>query len=112
MARPLPPPGPGGARTAENRPHGDPNRAGNQAFGYIVAGVLFYGAVGYGLDRWLGTSLLVVLGILAGAGLGIYMTFKRFTIPADAPAGAPAARSGGQADTQAPAQTHVRQETR
>ena len=30
---------------------------------------------------WLGTSFLVVLGILAGAGLGIYMTFKRFGGP-------------------------------
>ena len=48
------------------------------AFGYLVAGVLFYGAVGWALDRWLGTSFLVVIGILFGAGLGIYMTFSRF----------------------------------
>ena len=79
MARPLPPPGPGGARPAEDRPHGDPW----QAFGYIVAGVMFYGAIGYGLDRWLETSFLVVLGILGGAALGIYMTFKRFDISTD-----------------------------
>lgn len=79
MARPHPPTGSGGARPAEDRPQGDPW----QAFGYIVAGVAFYGAIGYLLDRWLGTSLLVVLGIFAGAGLGIYMTFKRFDISTD-----------------------------
>lgn len=55
-------------------PAGDPWHA----FGYLVAGVFFYGAVGWALDRWLGTSFLVVIGILFGAGLGIYMTFSRF----------------------------------
>ncbi|HET7533552.1 MAG TPA: hypothetical protein VF012_01715 [Nocardioidaceae bacterium] len=37
-----------------------------------------YGFLGWLADRWLGTSFLVVVGILAGAGLGIYMTFARF----------------------------------
>lgn len=55
-------------------PGGDPWHA----FGYLVSGVLFYGVVGWALDRWLGTSFLVVIGILLGAGLGIYMTFARF----------------------------------
>ena len=74
MARPLPPPGPIGARPAEDRPQGDPWHA----FGYLVAGVLTYGAIGFGLDAWLGTGFLVAVGILLGAVLGIYMTFKRF----------------------------------
>jgi len=52
------------------RAQGDPW----QAFGYIVGGVGFYGGVGYLLDRWWGTSFLVVVGILAGAVLGIYLT--------------------------------------
>lgn len=55
-------------------PSGDPWRA----FGYITAGVMVYGLVGWGLDRWLGTSFLVAIGILVGAGLGIYMTYARF----------------------------------
>jgi uncharacterized protein YneF (UPF0154 family) len=29
------------------------------------------------LDRWLGTSWLVVIGILLGAALGLYLTWKR-----------------------------------
>lgn len=49
-----------------------------QAFGYLVAGVLFYGIGGWLLDRWLDTRFLVVVGVLFGAGLGIYMSFGRF----------------------------------
>lgn len=52
------------------------------AFGYLVAGVAFYGVLGWLADRWLGTSFLVVVGILCGAGLGIYLTTKRFTMSA------------------------------
>ena len=55
-------------------PAGDPWHA----FGYLVAGVGMYGLLGWLADRWLGTSFLVVAGILGGAGLGIYMTFARF----------------------------------
>jgi hypothetical protein len=46
--------------------------------------VLVYGLLGWLADRWLGTSFLVVLGILAGAGLGLYMTFVRFNWAQDA----------------------------
>jgi F0F1-type ATP synthase assembly protein I len=48
------------------------------AFGYLVAGVVMYGFLGWLADRWLGTTFLVVVGILLGAGLGIYLTIKRF----------------------------------
>jgi ATP synthase protein I len=58
----------------EERPKGDPWHA----FGYIVAGVAFYGFLGWLADRWLGTRYLVAIGILVGAALGIYMTFARF----------------------------------
>ena len=54
--------------------HGDPWLA----FGHLVSGVLLYGAIGWALDRWWGTSFLVVIGILFGAGLGIYLTWARF----------------------------------
>lgn len=58
----------------EEKSKGDPWHA----FGYLVAGVAFYGFLGWLADRWLGTSYLVVVGILAGAGLGVYMTAVRF----------------------------------
>jgi ATP synthase protein I len=53
------------------------------AFGYLVAGVALYGFVGWLLDRWWGTSFMVVIGILLGAGLAIYQTFARFRAPAE-----------------------------
>lgn len=55
-------------------PKGDPWHA----FGYIVSGVAFYGVLGWLADRWLGTEFLVAIGIMIGAGLGIYLTFSRF----------------------------------
>ena len=60
----------------EEKPKGDPWHA----FGYITAGVAFYGLLGWLADRWLGTDFLVAVGILAGAALGIYMTAARFRI--------------------------------
>jgi F0F1-type ATP synthase assembly protein I len=51
-----------------------------QAFAYLVSGVAFYGLLGWLADRWLGTSFLVAVGILLGAVLGIYMTWRRFSV--------------------------------
>ena len=55
-------------------PQGDPWHA----FGYLVSGVFLYGFLGWLADRWLGTGFLVVIGILLGAGFGLYLTIKRF----------------------------------
>lgn len=60
----------------EEKPQGDPWHA----FGYVVAGVAFYGFLGWLLDRWLDTTFLVAVGILVGAALGIYMTAARFRV--------------------------------
>jgi ATP synthase protein I len=66
----------------DEKPKGDPWHA----FGYVVAGVAFYGLLGWLGDQWLGTRFLVAVGILAGAALGIYMTAARFrTDPPDSP---------------------------
>ena len=69
MARQLPP-----TASSDESPKGDPWHA----FGYIVSGVGVYGLAGWALDRWLGTDFLVAIGILVGAGFGIYMTYARF----------------------------------
>lgn len=74
MAPHIPPSSRTDSSLDEDRPKGDPWHA----FGYLVSGVFLYGAIGWALDRWLGTSFLVAIGILAGAGLGLYMTFVRF----------------------------------
>lgn len=58
---------------------GDPWRA----FSYLVTGVGFYGLVGWGLDQYFGTTFLVILGIVLGAGLGVYLTWKAFPSQTD-----------------------------
>lgn len=69
MARQLPP-----TASSDDSPKGDPWHA----FGYVVSGVGVYGLAGWALDRWLATTFLVAIGILVGAGFGIYMTYARF----------------------------------
>lgn len=65
---------------AEQEPAHPEFRTGDpwHAFGYLVAGVAFYGLLGWLADRWLGTSFLVALGITLGAVLGVYLTWSRF----------------------------------
>lgn len=48
------------------------------AFGYLVAGVAVYGFAGWALGRWLHAPYLVPIGILVGAGFGLYLVFNRF----------------------------------
>jgi ATP synthase protein I len=53
----------------------------NAAFsiiGYLLSGLLFWGGVGLGLDKLLGTSFLLLTGLLVGAGSGIYLVWLRF----------------------------------
>ncbi len=70
----------------ERGPQGDPWHA----FGYVVSGVAFYGFIGWGVDRWLGTSFWVAVGIVFGAALGIYLTISRFdALPRRSPAPSP-----------------------
>jgi F0F1-type ATP synthase assembly protein I len=50
------------------------------AFGYLVAGVLFYGVMGWLLSTWLHADYWIPIGILVGAGFGMYMVFARYRI--------------------------------
>ena len=45
---------------------------------YLLAGPLGFGAAGYGLDRWWGTSFLVAIGVLVGMGLALYVIWLRY----------------------------------
>jgi ATP synthase protein I len=69
MSQQSPPPA-----SSDDQPHGDPWHA----FGYISSGVAVYGVLGWLADQWLGTTFLVAVGILVGAGFGLYMTWARF----------------------------------
>ncbi len=48
------------------------------AFGYLVAGIGFYGFLGWALGRWLSISYLTPLGIVLGAAFGLYLIFHRY----------------------------------
>lgn len=73
MSQPDPAPDPPSEKPKE-KSQGDPWHA----HGYLVSGVFLYGFLGWLADRWLGTSFLVAIGVLLGAGLGLYLTIKRF----------------------------------
>ena len=67
----------------QSRPPDSPDRPPSadpwQGFGYLVAGVGVYGLLGWLADRWLGTSFLVAVGIVVGAGFGLWLTIARYT---------------------------------
>ena len=46
--------------------------------GYLLSGLLFWGGVGWALDKWLGTTFLLLVGLILGAGSGIYLVWLRF----------------------------------
>lgn len=48
------------------------------AFGLIAAGVLFYGAIGWALAAWLHARILIAVGIVFGAGLGLWSVYWRY----------------------------------
>ena len=51
---------------------------GMRVLSYLLSGVLFYGFLGWLGDHFLGTHFLVPVGILLGAGFGVYTIIKRF----------------------------------
>jgi len=65
---------------------------GMRVLAYLISGVLLYGGLGWVGDHYLHTQFLLPVGIVLGAGLGIYSTIRRLaamdvaTRPADASA--------------------------
>ena len=49
-----------------------------RAFAYLLTGPLVYGGIGFGLDRWLGTSFLLPVGIVGGMALSLYLIWFRY----------------------------------
>lgn len=45
---------------------------------YLLAGPLTFGGIGYGLDRWLGTTWVVAVGVLFGMALSLYVIWLRY----------------------------------
>ncbi len=57
--------------------HRDDNAA-YSIVGYLLSGLLFWGGVGWALDKWLGTDYLVLAGRILGAGAALYLVWLRF----------------------------------
>ncbi len=47
-------------------------------FGYMLSGLLIWGGIGYGLDRWLHTGYFLLGGLLLGKGSALYLIWLRF----------------------------------
>jgi F0F1-type ATP synthase assembly protein I len=45
---------------------------------YLISGPVMFGALGWGLDTWLGTSWLVAVGIVGGMALSLYLVWFRY----------------------------------
>ena len=46
--------------------------------GYLLSGLLIWGGIGWGLDKWLGTAYFLLVGLLLGAGASLYLVWLRF----------------------------------
>lgn len=51
---------------------------GTRVVSYLISGPVAYGAIGYGLDRWLGTEFLLPVGVLLGFFLSLYIVWVRY----------------------------------
>ena len=58
---------------------------GLRVLSYLIAGVLVYGLLGWVGDHFLGTEFLLPVGIVAGAGFGVYVVIRRFGQVSDTP---------------------------
>lgn len=47
-------------------------------FGYMLSGLLIWGGIGYGLDKWLDTGFFLLAGLLLGMGSALYLIWLRF----------------------------------
>jgi hypothetical protein len=73
-------------------PGGDPWAA----FGYVVAGVLFYGMLGWGVAALTHADYWIAIGIVIGAGFGMYLVFSQYMV-----------RESGSTDTKPRRKTEI-----
>ena len=65
----------------EKRPPEDPQIREVDAWAvvsHLLAGVILYGGIGWLLDEWLGTRGFVGVGIVLGAGAGVWLVWLRY----------------------------------
>lgn len=55
------------------------------AGGYLLSGLIIFGALGLVLDRWSGTNFLTPVGLVLGMLLGGYLVYVRIVREPDGP---------------------------
>jgi ATP synthase protein I len=52
--------------------------AGLRVLSILISGMVFYGGLGWILDRWLQTSWCLPVGIIVGTAAGVYLVIARY----------------------------------
>lgn len=65
------------------RTHGEPKGAdqggdGWTVIAYLLSGLLAYGLAGWALDQWLGTKVLMPIGLILGGVASVYLVYIRY----------------------------------
>lgn len=45
---------------------------------YLLSGLIFWGGAGWLLDRWLGTKIFLLVGLVLGAAASLYLIWLRY----------------------------------
>jgi F0F1-type ATP synthase assembly protein I len=48
------------------------------ALGLVIAGVFFWGGIGWLVARWLDSRIFILVGTLAGVGAALYLVWVRY----------------------------------
>ncbi|WP_435203192.1 AtpZ/AtpI family protein [Janibacter sp. GS2] len=64
--------------TSRPNPTAQADAMGSTVLAYLITGPLLFGGLGWLVDRWLGVTLFVAVGILAGMGLSLYIIWLRY----------------------------------
>jgi ATP synthase protein I len=62
----------------QSKPDPAPSADGWRVFSYLIGGIVVYAGGGWLLDRWLGTSFLLPVGIVLGAALAVLLVYFRY----------------------------------
>ena len=73
----MTPPQSHGAGPTDHRGRDDANIAW-AIMGSLLSGIVVWGGVGYLLDRVLGTSFIVLIGVLVGVFASLYLVFVKY----------------------------------
>jgi F0F1-type ATP synthase assembly protein I len=56
----------------------DSQNAGWSIFGYLISGMVFYGALGWLIARWTHIAVLFPVGALVGLGIGVFAVIYKY----------------------------------